>query len=66
MIHWCIAAFAGALPLAAASAATAQETLALGPSSDWILDYADERCMLFRVFGEGREEVRLRIDSYGS
>ena len=33
---------------------------------DWVLDYADERCTLLRVFGEGANETRLRLDSFGS
>jgi hypothetical protein len=36
------------------------------PSGDWILDYAEERCTLFREFGAGEEKVGLRIDSFGS
>ena len=38
----------------------------LEPTSDWVLDYAAERCTLVRRFGAGDEEVRLRIDSFGS
>lgn len=40
--------------------------LVLEPTSDWLLDYAAERCSFYRKFGEGRDAVRLRIDSYGS
>jgi hypothetical protein len=36
------------------------------PSSNWVLDYADERCSLSRTFGTGEQAVQLRIDSFGS
>ncbi len=44
----------------------AREPLVLAPTSDWVLDYADERCTLLRVFGEGENELKVRIDSFGS
>ena len=37
----------------------------LAPSSDWTLDFADERCSLIREFGEGDDTIRLQIDSFG-
>ena len=33
----------------------------LEPSSDWSLDYADDSCMLRRMFGEGEDKVWLEI-----
>ena len=46
--------------------AQAREPRALEPSTDWLLDYADERCTLTRGFGEGRDALRLQVDSHGS
>lgn len=42
------------------------DTLVLEKSSDWVLDYAEERCSLIRTFGDGSNAVRLQIDSYGN
>lgn len=41
------------------------DTIVLDKSSDWVLDYAKERCSLIRTFGEGDYAVRLQIDSFG-
>jgi len=61
-----IAAVLGFLAPAAAHGAEEREPLVLEATSDWVLDYADQRCTLVRAFGEGSNEVRLRIDSFGS
>lgn len=42
------------------------DTIVLPKSSDWVLDYAAERCSLIRTFGEGENSARLQIDSFGS
>jgi hypothetical protein len=42
------------------------EPVRLEPSSNWLVDYADERCSLSRTFGTGEQAVQLRIDSFGS
>ncbi|MXO87345.1 hypothetical protein [Alteraurantiacibacter aestuarii] len=48
-------------------AALAAEPKVLEPTSDWTLDYGEERCSLIRDFGQLNEEgLGLRIDSYGS
>lgn len=41
--------------LASSQLAVAQESpvLALTPSSEWVLNYADDRCRILRTFGEG-------------
>lgn len=50
-----------------ATAATAEDDAAvLKPTSDWVLDYANERCSFYRSFGNADDVVRLRIDSFGS
>jgi len=57
---------AGALPFAlAATSAHSAEPLVLNPSTDWVLDFAEERCSLVRGFGEGDDAVRFQIDSFG-
>lgn len=62
--------FAGTAAVLAIMAATlpahARDAVQLTPNSDWVLDYADERCSLFRTFGTGRDELHLQIDSYGT
>jgi hypothetical protein len=37
----------------------------LAPTSDWTLDFADERCSLIREFADGADRIRLQIDAYG-
>jgi hypothetical protein len=57
------------LPLAgwaAPALAADQPVLDLEPTSDWVLDYAEERCSFFRTFGQGQHALTLRIDSFGS
>ncbi|WP_305096742.1 hypothetical protein [Croceibacterium aestuarii] len=53
--------------LLAASPASAvdQMPLVLQPTSQWRLDFADERCSLIRQFGDGEDAIRLEIDAYG-
>ena len=48
-----------------AGARAAGEPRVLLPSSDWMLDFADERCSLIREFADGEDTIRLQIDSYG-
>lgn len=46
--------------------ARAEEALRiLSPSSDWIVDFAEERCSLIREFGTGEDKIHLKIDSFG-
>ena len=37
----------------------------LDATSDWTVDYGEERCSLSRDFGELDQGLGLRIDSYG-
>jgi hypothetical protein len=46
-------------------AQAADEPTRLAASTDWVVDYADERCSLHRGFGEGEHSVNLRIDWFG-
>ncbi|KRA81492.1 hypothetical protein [Altererythrobacter sp. Root672] len=60
---------AGALCLAASSSAqgaSRREPLILQPTSEWVLDYAPERCTLLREYGENDQKLKLRVDSFGS
>jgi hypothetical protein len=52
--------------LAGAAAAASPPVRALEPSSQWVLDYAEERCTLTRNFGSGENSLLLQIDSFGS
>jgi hypothetical protein len=54
-----------ALVLPGQAAARDRAPVVLAPTTDWVLDYAEERCSLIRGFGEGRDALRLQIDSYG-
>jgi len=54
------------MPMAAIQAATETRSPVYEPSSQWVLDYAEERCTLARNFGSGDEVILLRIDSFGS
>lgn len=36
----------------------------LQPSSEWNLDYAEDRCRLVRIFGEGDDETAFYIEQY--
>lgn len=51
--------------LLAPQLAHAEEPLRLAPTTDWLLDYAEERCTLHRGFGERDNALTLRIDWYG-
>lgn len=55
-----------ALLCTSGAAARTAEPIVLAPTTDWILDYAPERCSLTRGFGEGENAVRIQIDSYGN
>ena len=59
-----IAIIAVALPIAS-QAATKKQPLRLKQTSQWNVDYADERCRLIRKFGEGKEQVFLIFDQFG-
>ena len=51
-----------------ASPASAQSSVAplrLEPRTEWVLDYAEERCSLHLGFGEGEDSLNLRIDWFG-
>jgi hypothetical protein len=48
------------------SAAQDRPPLRFEPTSNWVLDYADERCSLNRSFAAGDNLLKLRLDSYGS
>lgn len=41
------------------------EPLRLAPRTEWVVDYANERCSLHRGFGESDASVNLRIDWFG-
>lgn len=43
----------------------APEPLKLLPTSNWHLDYADERCRLAREFGDGTSKAMVFFDKYG-
>lgn len=45
-----------------ATSASAREPLTLAPSSQWVLDYADDKCRLMRKFGSGENLVELQIE----
>lgn len=42
----------------------AREMRRLAPSSQWIVDYADDSCRLARRFGEGDRQVTLIMDQF--
>ena len=44
--------------------AEAREVRRLEPSSEWVLDYADESCRLARHFGTGGNRVILVMDQF--
>jgi len=56
----------GLIAAVAGVSAQAKGPVVLAPSTDWVLDYANERCGLSRGFGSGDQSVTLRIDSFGS
>jgi len=47
------------------ASAADKPVLILEPSSEWVLDYAEERCSFYREFGEGSDALTLRFDSFG-
>jgi hypothetical protein len=42
---------------------SASEPVRLQPSSQWVLDYAENSCRLIRTFGEGNSIVKLALES---
>ncbi len=56
------AALALAGSAVAAGAALANEPVVLSPSSQWHLDYAEDRCKLMRVFGEGDDKSVILLE----
>jgi len=52
--------------LSAAAAGKPPPVRQFEPSSNWVVDYANERCSLMRDFGTGDDTVRFQLDSYGS
>jgi hypothetical protein len=58
-------ALLGALLMMPVAADAADEPLRLAPRTEWVLDYADERCSLHRGFGEAENVLNLRIDWFG-
>jgi len=52
--------------LCATHAVVAAEPQRIEPTSQWVLDYADEHCSLARTFGSDDTAATLRISSYGS
>ena len=56
-----VAAVAGAPLLVAA----APKPLRLAPSSQWVVDYAENSCRLIRTFGEGKQKTLLLFESAG-
>ena len=41
----------------------ASEPVRLQPSSQWVLDYAEDSCRLIRLFGQGDDETKLLLES---
>lgn len=62
---WRIMAAAGLLALPLVPARAEDEVTRLTPRTEWVVDYAKERCSLHRGFGEGDGTVNLRIDWFG-
>jgi Gram-negative bacterial TonB protein C-terminal len=56
-IHW-IAALAALVPALAAAGEPR-----LQPSSQWVVDYAENSCRLLRNFGDGRSAVKIGFES---
>ena len=61
----CSLAAAAVLGLPLGPARAADEPLTLSARTEWVVDYASERCSLHRGFGEGENSVNLRIDWFG-
>jgi hypothetical protein len=51
--------------LATAAQAAGNSPLVLEPTSQWMLDFGQERCTMVRQFGAGEHNIRLQIDSFG-
>lgn len=47
------------------SSAVEAETVSLKPSSQWVVNFADNSCRLGRGFGTGEEEVQILLSRYG-
>jgi hypothetical protein len=62
---WRIVAGVGLLVWPLVPAKADDEAVRLAARTEWVVDYADERCSLHRGFGEGDASVNLRIDWYG-
>ena len=58
---WLVAGLTASPALAQSNAAP----LRLEPRTEWVLDYAEERCSLHLGFGEGDDSLNLRIDWFG-
>lgn len=66
MSRWSRIVWLSLAGLATSAPAADEPALVLEPTSDWVLDYAEERCSFYRTFGNGQDALILRIDSFGS
>lgn len=55
-----------AIQVSPIQAAEPTKPLSLAPSSDWVLDYAEDRCAMTRRFGTGDNTLYFRILTYSS
>lgn len=55
MQNWMAALVLAVAALAASPAVAQDKKPGLAPSSQWVLDYADDSCAIRRLFGEGRD-----------
>jgi len=53
-----------AATLVSTGAAKPREVRRLAPSSQWVVDYADDSCSLARKFGDGDRQVTLFFDQF--
>lgn len=60
------AVLAGLFAVPASAAQGARDAIRVEPTSQWVVDYADERCSIVREFGSGENAIRLQIDTYGT
>lgn len=60
-----VAATLLALSITGQTGLVAKEPLVLQPSSNWNLDYADDKCRLMRRFGEGENSVEFLLEQAG-
>lgn len=65
MKHSSFTALALCALLISSQAQAKKEPLRLKQSSQWNVDYANERCRLIRRFGEGEEQVFAIFDQFG-